>query len=214
MGAAQTSKCTLTAAEIANCVSTSKFTADEVRALWYHFKTINSSSHCITRKQFQSAMLFKDSALLDRIFRVFDVDDDNEIIFSEYLSCMSMISSKATKEEKLKFSFQIYDFDGDGLISVGDLTAVLAATLREHKLVITRADIDHIVQVTMEEADTAQPGHISFAEYTALVAKRPHMMDHLTINISSIIQEYATNNTIALTTPRGFRSALDMHEKL
>ena len=31
--------------------------------------------------------------------------------------------------------------------SVGDLTAVLAATLREHKLVITRADIDHIVQV-------------------------------------------------------------------
>ena len=47
-------------------------------------------------------MLFKDSALLDRIFRVFDVDDDNEIIFSEYLSCMSMISSKATKEEKLK----------------------------------------------------------------------------------------------------------------
>ena len=86
-------------------------------------------------------MLFKDSALLDRIFRVFDVDDDNEIIFSEYLSCMSMISSKATKEEKLKckllfstsylfglftlvlylhflftVSFQIYDFDGDGLI--------------------------------------------------------------------------------------------------
>jgi len=129
MGAAQTSKCTLTAAEVANCVSTSKFTADEVRALWFHFKTINSSSHCITRKyallfatflfismltivpafcrcpfyrQFQSAMLFKDSALLDRIFRVFDADDDNEIIFSEYLACMSSISNKATKEEKLK----------------------------------------------------------------------------------------------------------------
>jgi hypothetical protein len=47
-------------------------------------------------------MLFKDSALLDRIFRVFDVDDDNRIIFSEYLSCMSSISNKATKEEKMK----------------------------------------------------------------------------------------------------------------
>jgi hypothetical protein len=125
MGNAQTSKCTLTAAEIANCVSTSKFTADEVRALWFHFKTINHSTHSINRKyaadlsifvpssglivlfveryrQFQSAMLFKDSALLDRIFRVFDADDDNEIIFSEYLSCMSSISSKATREEKLK----------------------------------------------------------------------------------------------------------------
>lgn len=50
-------------------------------------------------------MLFKDSALLDRIFRVFDADDDNEIIFAEYLSCMSQISSKATKEEKLKCKF-------------------------------------------------------------------------------------------------------------
>jgi len=37
--------------------------------------------------------------------------------------------------------------------SVGDLTAVLAATLREHKLVITRADIDHIVQVNIHCVD-------------------------------------------------------------
>jgi hypothetical protein len=58
-------------------------------------------------RQFQSAMLFKDSALLDRIFRVFDADDDNEIIFSEYLSCMSHISSKASREEKLKCKFLV-----------------------------------------------------------------------------------------------------------
>jgi Ca2+-binding EF-hand superfamily protein len=150
-------------------------------------------------------MLFKDSALLDRIFRVFDADDDNEIIFSEYLSCMSSISSKATREEKLKckllgfilqhhhrdkrrgctaVSFQIYDFDGDGFIryspfimrpcarphsffvvhSVGDLTAVLAATLREHKLTISRADIDHVVKETFAEADTRNEGMISLEE--------------------------------------------------
>lgn len=47
-------------------------------------------------------MLFRDSALLDRIFRVFDVDDDNQISFYEYLSCLSTISTKAGKEDKLR----------------------------------------------------------------------------------------------------------------
>eukprot|EP00600_Ochromonadales_sp_CCMP1393_P001334 CAMPEP_0174990144 /NCGR_PEP_ID=MMETSP0004_2-20121128/21145_1 /TAXON_ID=420556 /ORGANISM="Ochromonas sp., Strain CCMP1393" /LENGTH=216 /DNA_ID=CAMNT_0016243693 /DNA_START=151 /DNA_END=801 /DNA_ORIENTATION=- len=211
MGAAQTSKCTLSLEEIAQCVQSSKFSADEVKALWFHFKTINRASEHITIKQFQASMLFKDSALLDRIFRVFDADQDNQISFPEYLSCMSSISSKSSKEDKLKFSFQIYDFDGDGLISVGDLTAVLAATLREHKLKISREDIDFVVQKTMEEAAPATPNMISLPEYTVLVETRPHMMDHLTINISSIIQEYATNNTIALATPRGFDSASNLH---
>lgn len=53
-------------------------------------------------RQFQAGMLFRDSALLDRIFRVFDVDDDNQISFYEYLSCLSTISTKAGKEDKLR----------------------------------------------------------------------------------------------------------------
>lgn len=167
-------------------------------------------------------MLFKDSALLDRIFRVFDADDDNEIIFSEYLSCMSSISSKATREEKLKCGWHIHSarppsplglltracclppqfrsrstismatassgnphskFPLRSLInvayltlslphllciphqhSVGDLTAVLAATLREHKLPISRADIDHVVAATVAEANPRNEGMISLEE--------------------------------------------------
>ena len=47
---------------------------------------------------------------------------------------------------------------------MGDLTAVLAATMREHKLAITRADIDHIVQHTFQDADTKTEGMISLEE--------------------------------------------------
>lgn len=61
-------------------------------------------------------------------------------------------------------SFQIYDFDGDGFISVTDLTAVLAATLREHKIVILRTEIDQIVQITMADAKSKHPNMISFEE--------------------------------------------------
>ncbi len=64
----------------------------------------------------------------------------------------------------LLVSFHIYDFDGDGFISVTDLTAVLAATLREHKIVIMRSDIDQIVQITMQGAKSKHPNMISFEE--------------------------------------------------
>lgn len=128
-------------------------------------------------------MLFKDSALLDRIFRVVDADDDDQICFIEYLSCLSTISNKASQEDKLRcksllffirhshspsliviVSFQIYDFDGDNFISISDLTAVVAATLREHKIFILRSDIDHIVQSTMAEANPKHSNMISFEE--------------------------------------------------
>lgn len=100
-------------------------------------------------REFRSALLFKDSVLVDRIFQVFDRDDDGEICFQEYVACLSILSLKASSDEKLQckpcplpspfkaietttnlVAFQIYDFDGDGLLSVSDLTAVVAATLR------------------------------------------------------------------------------------
>jgi Ca2+-binding EF-hand superfamily protein len=53
-------------------------------------------------------MLFRDNALLDRIFRVFDADDDNQISFYEYISCVSILSSKAAKEDKLRCKFPTF----------------------------------------------------------------------------------------------------------
>ena len=53
-------------------------------------------------RQFQGAMLFRDSAVVDRIFRVFDKDDDNMISFEEYLTCLATLSNKASEENKLK----------------------------------------------------------------------------------------------------------------
>ena len=40
-----------------------------------------------------------------------------------------------------------------------------------------------------------------------------YLLFYFIIHVSCrIIQEYANNNTIALTTPRGFRSAMNIHE--
>lgn len=47
-------------------------------------------------------MMFRNSVLLNRIFAVFDADGDGLIDFSEFVHCLSTMSSKASHEEKLK----------------------------------------------------------------------------------------------------------------
>lgn len=211
MGNANQIVCTMSQEDIAGHQKSTVFDAEEIKLLWLHFVTINSFSDHISQKQFQKAMLFKDTTFLDRIFRVVDKNDDNKISFAEYVECLSILSNKASKEDKLKFSFKIYDFDGDGFISSTDLRAVMAATLREHGIVITRPDIDFVVEKTMTEVNPKSENMISFEEYKKVVEGNPHMLAQLTINISSILAEYSSQSYTSLSSPRGFASALQVH---
>lgn len=108
----------------------------------------------------------------------------------------------ASQEEKLKLSFQVYDVDGDDLISVEELTTVLVATLREHALIIKEEELDEIVEATFKEADVAVPGKIAFREFRSIVDKTPFVLSHLTLNISGIIAEYSEENDVSFKTPR------------
>lgn len=190
--------CTLSSEEIEVLKSKGKFqvfSSDEIKALWLHFQGFAADGDVgngITRSQFQSVLLFKDSSMVDRIFRVFDANEDDLISFEEYLQCLSVLSSKAPHAEKLKLSFQIYDIDGDNMISVADLTSALASTLREHDIIIERKEIDEIVSHTMDEVEPDIPGKISLSEYEGLLAQRPQMISRLSLNISGIIKENAT----------------------
>jgi serine/threonine-protein phosphatase 2B regulatory subunit len=185
------SSCTLQQEELARLSAKSVFSQDEVKALWLQFSGITASEGGISREKFQSAMMFKETAMLDRIFRVFDKDEDNFISFEEFVECLSALSSKADQSDKLKLSFQIYDLDGDNMISVSDLTSALASTLRENDIIIERKEIDDIVSHTMDEMCPDVTGKISMSEYEDLVAQRPQMLSRLSLNISGIIREYA-----------------------
>jgi Ca2+-binding EF-hand superfamily protein len=55
-------------------------------------------------------MLFRDSALLDRLFKAFDSDNDDLIDFNEYISCLSTLSTKSTADGKLKCKEYLYTF--------------------------------------------------------------------------------------------------------
>jgi hypothetical protein len=61
-------------------------------------------------------------------------------------------------------SFSIYDYDSDGFISKEELSHMLAATMREHEIVLTASDVEGIIQSTFAEVRPSHPEKISFDE--------------------------------------------------
>jgi Ca2+-binding EF-hand superfamily protein len=61
-------------------------------------------------------------------------------------------------------SFNIYDSDGDGVISKEELATMVAATMREHEIVVSDADIAGIVNGTLAQINQSQPEAINYEE--------------------------------------------------
>ena len=126
-------------------VDTCVFTKDELKFLCIHFQSLSAGSDNINRECFQKALILKSSALIDNIFRVFDEDKDDCISFKEYITNLILMSPMASYDEKLKFSFNIYDKDGDGYISHDDLKTVICAIMKENGLVATNDNIQELL---------------------------------------------------------------------
>ncbi|KMU77118.1 calcineurin subunit B [Coccidioides immitis RMSCC 3703] len=75
-------------------------------------------------------------------------------------------AQRATKEEKLRFAFKVYDIDRDGFISNGELFIVLKMMVGSN---LKDMQLQQIVDKTIMEADLDGDGRISFEEFTRMV---------------------------------------------
>lgn len=99
--------CKLSDEQVQQFAQSTHFTPEEVIALSVHYDLISSAARddgLIDRSDFQTALGFtvKESLYVDRIFQLFDANGDSCISFAEFLQSVSILSSKATTEEKLR----------------------------------------------------------------------------------------------------------------
>eukprot|EP01080_Neovahlkampfia_damariscottae_P002875 gene2875-4718_t len=170
--------------ELKTLIETTHFKQEEIVKLYELYKNISSTKDedgYIDKNDFSNILGLKDSMFVDRMFALFDTNKDSKINFQEFISGLSVFSEKGTMDEKLKFSFKIYDEDGDAFISREELYKLLASSLTENNLEIPKDQIDGIVDATFKEADTDKDGKISFDEYRVLVTKHPSMIGNMTI---------------------------------
>ena len=62
----------------------------------------------------------------ERLFQLFDYEKSGQIDVREFMIALSNFTG-AGKDDKLKFAFMIFDEDGNGVITKGELTRILRA---------------------------------------------------------------------------------------
>jgi len=99
---------------------------------------------------------------VQRVISVLDKNKDGNISFLEFVQGLSALSAGASNEEKLRFAFEIYDINGDGYISNGELFKVLKMMVGNN---LTDIQLQQLVDRTIIKADEDFDGKISFQEF-------------------------------------------------
>ena len=145
------------------------------------FREIAGEDNRIDRDEFQKGLSLNNESIVNRIFDIFDRDHNDYIDSDEFLSGIeSLINGE--KEEKIRFAFDIHDFDASGDIDPTELKVLIKNILLENNLDFDVFQIDLIVDEIFQKADLDQSGTIDFNEFLKLVDKYPDLIQSLAVN--------------------------------
>ncbi|KAG6500013.1 hypothetical protein ZIOFF_039827 [Zingiber officinale] len=156
--------------------STVTVTVSEVEALFELFKSISSS--------------VIDDGLINKIFNLFDVKQKGVIDFGDFVRALNVFHPNAPHEDKVDFSFKLYDLDGTGfierkeerhLLSEELVKQMLIALLSESEMRLADEVVESILDKTFQEADANQDGKIDKTEWENFVSHNPSLMKIMTL---------------------------------
>ncbi|XP_058139202.1 recoverin [Dasypus novemcinctus] len=109
------------------------FTEQELCA-WYQAFLRERPRGRVTRQEFEGifAKLFPDAdpqAYAQHVFRSFDANSDGSLDFKEYVVALHMTTA-GEPAQKLGWAFSLYDVDGNGAISKGEVLEIVRAIFK------------------------------------------------------------------------------------
>eukprot|EP00105_Crassostrea_gigas_P010814 XP_011426213.1 PREDICTED: neurocalcin homolog [Crassostrea gigas] len=164
------------------------FTVEEIQDWYKEFKS-KWPKGVLTSEEFKKEYstffpLGDASEFAKHVFRVFDQNADGKLDFREF-ACGFSIVLRGRMEDKLKFSFQMYDINGNGFISREEMLEVLAAMYKvESSLsnVLDREDPEERTDSIFNQMDLNCDDKLSLEEFIEGVKKDPRLVKLMDIS--------------------------------
>ena len=145
------------------------------------FREIAGEDNKIDRNEFCNGLRLNNKRIVNRIFDIFDKDHNNYLDINEFIyGIESLINGE--KEEKIRFAFDIHDFDSSGDIDRKELKVLIKNILLENNLEFDVNQVDLIVDEFFKTADLDDSGAIDFNEFLSLVDDYPDLINSLAVN--------------------------------
>ena len=143
------------------------FTDEEIINLYSKFRSLDKASQdgCIHVSEILNLKPdLSENPLSQRVISVFDKNKDGRVSFVEFVSGLA----RATTDEnsKRRFLFDVYDMDGDGLISNADLYNAVKMMSGDN---LTPIQLQQLVDRTMRDADMDCDGKLNFDEFNVAI---------------------------------------------
>ena len=131
---------------------------EDLQALFKEFdlkKTGEISKEIFYKKLTELYGEIEGKEICDKIFERLDLDGSGEISYDEFLSAM-IDGKKVLTEDRLEKAFKMFDKDGNGLLSIGEIVEVFGG------------DASYWTKI-IEEVDSNNDGEVDFNEFKKLM---------------------------------------------
>lgn len=163
----------LTPEQIDEIKTATEFSESELKRLFRKFKKLDTDkSGSLSINEFLALPELEHNPLVHRVVHTFDIDKNGEVSFNEFIQSITMFidstknNNRNVINEKLNFTFRLYDVDNDGYISNADLFYVLKSMVGNN---LNDTQLQQLVDRTIIKGDIDKDGKLSYNEYIAMV---------------------------------------------
>ncbi|XP_068438352.1 guanylyl cyclase-activating protein 2-like [Clinocottus analis] len=128
----------------------------------------------------------EESTYMERVFISFDTNKDGKIDFMEYVAAVHLVL-RGKLEDKLRWSFKVYDRDGNGCLDrqeVKHIVKIIHSIKKHHDPSVT-GDVEAICDRIFELVDKNNDSQISLEEFIDGAEKDSWVMEQLKLDIGA-----------------------------